>query len=115
MKYVFGLEGGVGGDIWKEGGVTIHFVLDNYVASDAEQLPAEKIAWRERLTRGAYHFSFAYTKERELIAAVTGSIVGNFQAKVEDQKQLAEVLLTILSLDTTRGYPLDSVRMEGPR
>jgi len=115
MKYGSDFEGRGYGDIWKGGGPSIHFVLGGHFASDVEGVPAEKIAWREELTWAGSHFQFVYTKEQKLVATVGGRSNGNFEAKIGNEQQLAEVLMTILSLDEVRGYPTDPARMEGVR
>jgi hypothetical protein len=56
---------------------------------------------------GENNFVCVYTRSDELVVRVSGRYIANFHAKIQSQKDLAEVLLTILTLDPGHGYPTD--------
>jgi hypothetical protein len=107
-----GIEGGAFGTIWKDGGPSIRYSFDVYGGFDVESIPRDQELWREEQTSGINKFVLVYTRSQELVVSMIYPERGNFQAKIHDRKDLAEVLLTILSTDLHRGYPIDADRIQ---
>jgi hypothetical protein len=112
MTLGYGFEGGAYGTIWKDEGPSIKYWFSPQAELEVESIPREQELWREEQTSGVNRFVFVYTRSQELVASTTYPMPGNFRTKIHDQKELAEVLLTILSTDFSRGYPIDSDRIQ---
>jgi hypothetical protein len=105
-------EGGAYGAIWRDGGLSIEYSFDNYSAIDVESISKHQELWRLEQTSGINKFVIVYTRTQELVVSMIYPVLGNFRSKIHDQKELAEVLLTILSTDISRGYPIDEERIQ---
>jgi hypothetical protein len=68
IQSVSGIEGGVGGRIWREGGPKIEFVvLDMYSEDSARTAKREDVLWREEQVLNGNPFACVYTKSKELV------------------------------------------------
>jgi hypothetical protein len=102
-----GFEGDLHGEIWRDNGPTIRYDIDMAAADDAGSIPKEQQLWSQSQTVGGNKFICVYTRSEELVVRVSGRYIANFHAKIRDEKALAEVLLTILTLDPAPGYVVD--------
>jgi hypothetical protein len=106
-----GVEGDLHGKIWRDDGTTIRYDIDLDAADDAGSMPKEPQLWRQSQTVGENNFVCVYTRSDELVVRVSGRYIANCHAKIQSQKDLAELLLTILTLDPGHGYPTDTSMM----
>jgi len=111
-----GFEGDIHGKIWKDGGPTIEYSLvDLYAGDTAGTIPKDQQLWREEQTVGPNHFVCVYTRSNELVVTFSQRAIANFRAKIRDHKDLAEVLLIVLTLDVQNGYELDPSMIIDPQ
>jgi hypothetical protein len=104
---VSGIEGGLGGRIWREGGPNIEFiVLDMYSEDPARTAKREDVLWREEQVLNGYPFTCVYTKSKELVMSFPTKF-SSFRAKVQSPKDLTEVLLMVTTFDAEHGYSVD--------
>jgi hypothetical protein len=106
VKVTAGPEGGGSGTIWKEGGPSIGFEMGGYRANAIDSVAKEQLLWREEQTIEGNRFICVYTRSDELVIAVLGSHPADFRAKIRNPKELAEVLLTVLTFEPEHGYPV---------
>jgi len=108
LKSFSGFEGGASGTIWKENGPNIQFGLGMMDTSEADSVPNEQVLWREEQEIGEKHFTFVFTRSGELVGTADGKVpLANFRAKIRDQQDLTEVLLTFLTYEPVHGYAVD--------
>jgi hypothetical protein len=112
MTALPGFEDGPFGKIWKDGALTIDYGFDLYGQAETDSIPKDQDLWREEQTIGIYHFVCVYTRSQELVVTLNRPTLANFRAKIRNQQDLTEVLLTILSTDRFRGYPIDPSRVD---
>jgi len=112
MTAAMGLEDGPYGKVWKNGGPTIEYNFDRYGSSDVASIQKDQEVWREEQTSGINHFVCVFTRSRELVITLNGPTLANFRAEIHDQRELAEVLLIILSVDRINGYPVDPSKVD---
>jgi hypothetical protein len=101
------LEGGSFGAISKVDGPTIDFEVNPYATVAVDSIPKNQLLWREEQFVGKNHFVCVYTRADEIVITVPGPYLANFRAKIHSQKDLADVLLMVLTFDPTNGYPID--------
>ena len=102
-----GWEGDAHGKIWRDNGPTIEYGIDIYGGNAVDSIPKEQQLWREEQWVGVNHFVCVYTRSDELVVTVSERAIANFRAKIQSQKDLTEVLLTILTLEPEHGYAVD--------
>lgn len=107
IKAISGFEGGLAGTIWKEDGPRIEFDVRSRTASAIDSVAKEQILWREEQSIGENQFVLVYTRSDELVIAVFGNITADFHAKIRNPRDLAEVLLIVLTFEPFHGYPVD--------
>lgn len=100
-------EGGVHGKIWKQGGPSIAFDVDIYTPSAVDSVEKGQIAWREEQSETPGHVICIYTKSKDLLITFGGPRPANFRSKIRGQRDLAEVLLMVLTFEPINGYPVD--------
>lgn len=107
IQSVAGIEGGSGGSIWKEGGPKIEFVLGGMFSEDpVRTVKPEDVLWREEQVLNGYPSACVYTKSKELLVSFPAQF-SFFRAKVENPKDLTEVLLMVTTFDVEHGYSVN--------
>jgi hypothetical protein len=107
IQSVPGIEGGLGGTIWKESGPKIEFVLFGmYFENPVRAAKPEDVLWKEEQVLNGYPSACVYTKSKELIVSFPTKF-SFFRAKVESPKDLTEVLLMVTTFDVEHGYSVD--------
>jgi hypothetical protein len=107
IQSVSGIEGGLGGRIWREGGPDIQFVvLDVYSEDPLRTVKREDILWREEQVLNGNPLACVYTKSKELVMSFPAK-ASFFRAKVQSPRDLTEVLLMVSTFDVEHGYPVD--------
>lgn len=112
MTAGWGIEDGPYGKVWKDGGPTIEYSFDMLGTSDVDSIDKDQEVWREEQTSGINHFVCVFTRSQELVVTLTGPTLANFRAKIRNQRELAEVLLIVLSVDRSSGYPVDPSKVD---
>jgi hypothetical protein len=90
---------------------TIDYWFNLRASPDVESIPKDQEVWREVQTSGINRFVFVYTRSQELVVSMIYPTIGGFRVKIHNQKDLADALLTILSTDLSRGYPIDPTKI----
>jgi hypothetical protein len=95
-----------GGTISKEGGVKIAVSMGCTLGSVADSVGRKDVIWREEQVVNGMQTVYVYTKWHELIVTFPRQCA-NFQGKIRNQQDLAEMLITVLTFDPTHGYPIE--------
>jgi hypothetical protein len=107
IQSVSGIEGGLGGRIWREGGPDIQFEVEDVYSEDPlRTVEREDILWREAQILNGNPFVCVYTKSKELVMSFPAK-AGFFSAKVQSPRDLTEVLLMVSTFGVGHGYPVD--------
>ena len=101
------IEGGRHGKIWRQGGPSIAFDIDMYTPSAVDSVEKSQIAWREEQSRNPGRVICIYTKSQDLLITFVTPMPANFRSKIRSQRDLAEVLLMVLTFEPINGYPVD--------
>jgi hypothetical protein len=108
ISLAYGIEGGVGGKIWKDNGPAIEFQSVPNMASDLGSVPPNQISWRFEQKIGTNNFECIYVRPDVLLMSISGRLaVQKIRAKVRNQQEIAEVLSTVMSFDPDHGYLID--------
>jgi hypothetical protein len=81
--------------------------MPKFVLVISLSLTKEQSLWREEQTVKGNRFVLVYTKSNDVVIEVFGNAPANFRAKIRNHKDLAEVLLTVFTIDLGDGYPAD--------
>ncbi len=93
------------GAISKDGGMKIGIYQGLHVGIEAESVDKKDVAWREEQIVNGQQVICVYTKSSDLIVSFPRLIV-NFQGHIRNRQDLADMLLMVLTYDTTHGYPV---------
>ena len=86
----------IGGDLWKDRGLTIHFDLSGNAGNYADSEDVKKqTLWRREQTVNGRKLICVYTKSRDFYATFPPST--NFFATIRNQEDLADMLLMVLT------------------
>jgi hypothetical protein len=95
-----------GGKIWKDGGLTIEVELCCGFGNATESTDKNQVLWRQEQSFNGQLVVCVYTKSKELIVSFP-KLTTNFRAKIHNQKELAEMLLIVLTFEPHQGYATD--------
>ena len=98
-----GIEGG-GGRISKKDGPTIEFNIGGYFGNQAMAISPDKLSWRENQTIDGFQFDIAMTEDNLLV--MSNQDGDNFSANVKNSQELTEVMLMVVTLNRSEGYPI---------
>lgn len=97
----------VGGIIWKDGGMKIDFGMGLHVGVASDLVDKSDVVWREEQVVNGAQVICVYTKSHDFIVSFP-RLTTNFQGKIRSQRDLAEMLIMVLTFEPTRGYPVES-------
>ena len=107
IQSVSGIEGGLGGRIWRESGPDIQFVVLNVYSEDPlRAVERADVLWREEQILNGNPFACVYTKSKELVMSCPAK-ASFFRAKIQSPRDLTEMLLMVSTFDVEHGYPVD--------
>jgi hypothetical protein len=107
--YIFeispGFEGNAGGSIWHDGGLKIQYILGLYTADPADSVKPDDVSWKMEQVINNRQMRCIYTKSHELFVSFPRS-PAYFRAKIRNERQLTDMLLMVVTLDTEHGYSI---------
>ena len=109
-----GFEGDFGGRIWKPGGLSVDFDSGVHNPKAIDSIEAKDVRWRAEQIFDGHHVVLVYGPSG-LVAISILDRAANFRAKIRNQQDLAEMLLMVLTFETSRGYPVDSSAIVTPK
>jgi hypothetical protein len=122
LELAYGIEGGYGVRIWKDGGLSISGGIGCCFAAEANSAEKDELRWREEQEFNGRRATLAYTKDQELVITFAddkNSYPANFTAHVRDEYDVAAALLLVLTYEPTAGYPVEPgsivIRPQDPR
>jgi hypothetical protein len=103
-----GIEGEVGGRVWKPGGLAIDWSDDVHSGGAiTDEIQQNDVLWRLELRPGA---TILVRTRHDRVALSIGTRI-NFSATIHNDQELAEMLLMCLTYDFQKGFevPPDSI------
>jgi hypothetical protein len=99
-----------GGWILKDGGAKINFE-HGYYDLPANTVEKSNIAWQEEQVVNGKQVLCLYTKANHFFVTIPRDMIF-FEADIQSQKDLADVLLMAVTWDMTHGYPVEPGTIE---
>ena len=100
------MEGDFGGRIWKVGGLSIDFDAGIYNPKAIDSIEKKDVQWRVDQIWNGHRVVLVYGSSGRVAVSII-DLAANFQAKVHNEQELAEMLLMVLTYDPRQGYPVD--------
>jgi hypothetical protein len=95
-----------GGTIWKDDGLKIEFNSGLHVGVAVDLVDRKDVAWREEQVINGQEVICVYTNSNDLIVSFP-RLLTTFQGHAQHNQDIAEMLLTVLTFEPTRGYAVD--------